>query len=214
MKMKDEAARIEAASVPAVRGAFANPFLEAAAESADSVGKLLKFSKGRWFVGDDEVRPGTEYVAHVSQVMRGWIRFDGGKVAQRLVGKIADGFKPPSREELGDNDTTKWDKDSQGKPRDPWTLQWYLPLVGVENSDLLTFVTGSRGGISALSDLCRIYGSKERNGALPVVALETRNYKHETFGRIDTPHFGLVGWDEPAVKQVASGAEFSDSVPF
>src|SRR5262245_37637208 len=180
-------------SVPAT--SYENPWLEAAAEAGNELGKLLKFVKGKYESGDDQVPEGTEFVAHVDQLVRGWVKFEDGKVTDQRVGKVADGFKLPSREDLSDTDSDKWEKDASGKPRDPWVIQWYLPLVGVESGELVTFVTGSKGGIGAIGTLCRVYGRKRRNGLLPVVALKTRSYKHKTYGRIETPDLPIVGWD-------------------
>ena len=108
---------------------YENPWLEAAAEASDDLGRLLKFVKGKFGCGDDEIPLGTEFVAHIDQIVRGWVRFEDGKVVDRSIGKVADGFKPPLREELADNDPASWtEKDANGKPRDPWVAQWFLPL--------------------------------------------------------------------------------------
>ena len=190
-----------------------NPYLEAAAEAGNGIGKLLKFVKGKWLVGDDEVKQGTEYVAYLDQLMRGWVKFEDGKpVGDPIVGKVADGFKPPKREELPDTDSTKWkEKDANGKSRDPWAPQWYLPMVAVDTGDFVTFVTGSKGGASAVATLCRIYGHKNRDGMLPIVALRTRSYKHHAYGRIETPDFQIVGWEGGAPKTTT--AEIPPAIP-
>jgi hypothetical protein len=173
-----------------------NPWLEAAAENGSETGRLLKFVKGEWTTGDDTVADGTEYIAHIDQLIRGWVKFEDGKVTDRVIGKIADGFKPPQREELSDSDPKQWrEKDADGRPRDPWTQQWFLPLIGVESGELVTFVSGSKGGIGAVADLCRVYGHKQRDGLLPIIALKTRSYKHKQYGKIETPEFQIVGWD-------------------
>ena len=175
---------------------YENPWLEAAAEGGNDLGKLLKFVKGKWEIGDDVVPGNAEFIAHIDQLARGWIKFEDGKVVDRIIGKIADGFKPPLREELSDNDSASWrEKDADGRPRDPWVIQWFLPLINVESGEVVTFVTGSKGGIAAVADLCRVYGHKKRDGLLPIVALKTRSYKHKQYGRIETPDLPIVGWD-------------------
>ena len=152
---------------------YDNPWLEVAHEAGNDVGKMLKFVKGTWSCGDDEVAEGTEFVAHIDQLMRGWIKFEDGKVVERIIGKVADGFKPPPREELSDADPKDWrEKDADGNPKDPWTKQWLLPLVSLETDDVVTFVTGSKGGDAAIADLCRVFGHKQRDGLLPIVALK------------------------------------------
>ncbi len=108
------------------------------------------------------------------------MKFEDSKVVDRLIGKVADGFKPPKREELGDTDRTSWkEKDANGQPRDPWVSQWFVPMIAVETGDFVTFVTGSKGGAAAVAGLCRVYGHKNREGMLPIVALRTRSYKHQ-----------------------------------
>lgn len=172
-----------------------NPFIEAATEGGDSPGELLKFVKTRWQIGDDEVLIGTEYVAHIDQLMRAWVKFKDNKVISRVMGKVVDGFKAPPREELGDTDPQTWEKDDKGQPRDPWALQWYLPLVSVESGEVVTFITGSEGGNIAIKNLCLTYGYRNRNGQLPIVALQKRSYKHDKYGHLETPKLAIVGWD-------------------
>jgi hypothetical protein len=138
---------------------------------------------------------------------------------------VADGFKVPARSELADTDPKKWDMDSDGEPRDPWVLQWYLPLVGVESGELITFVTGSKGAICAIGTLCRVYGRKNRDGLLPIVALKMRSYKHKKYGRIETPELPIVGWDgeptaleptaPPSQPRIGDAAgDLNDLIPF
>ena len=114
------------------------------------------------------------------------------------------------------------EKDADGKPRDPWVAQWFLPLINIENGEVVTFVTGSKGGIAAVSDLCRVYGHKKRDGLLPIVALKTRSYKHKQYGRIETPDLPIVGWDGMTstaipVQSAPTGNaadDFNDAVPY
>ena len=166
-----------------------DPWLAASAEVGSDHGKLLKFVKGSWETGDDKVPDGTEFVAYVDQVVRGWVCFQESKVVNRIIGKIGDGFRPPAREELPDTDQGKWEKDAKGEPRDPWVLQWFLPMIAVETGDFVTFVTGSSGGSKAVGHLCGIYGRKSHTGMLPIVALRTRSYKHHKYGRIENAGF-------------------------
>ena len=48
-------------------------FLEYAAEGGGLFAELIKFVKGKWLHGDDEVPLGTEYVAEMDQLARGWV---------------------------------------------------------------------------------------------------------------------------------------------
>jgi hypothetical protein len=70
-----------------------NPWLDAARDASTGMGRLLKFSKGIYECGDDEIKLGTELVAHVDQVARGWVKFAGSKLVDQKITKIADGVQ-------------------------------------------------------------------------------------------------------------------------
>jgi hypothetical protein len=76
---------------------------EAVAAKAQEL-TLLKFVKGKYYIGNDEVALGREYIAHVSQLNHGWVKFVDGRVTDQRIGTVAEGFQPPTREELGDTD--------------------------------------------------------------------------------------------------------------
>jgi hypothetical protein len=181
--------------------------------------------KGKYEIGDDEVPSGTEYIAHIDQTCRGWVKFEDSKVVGRYIGKIADGFRPQPREELSDADPKKWkEEDADGKPRDPWVKQWFVPLIGVEGNDFVTFVTGSHGGANAICNLLRVYGHRMADGFLPIIALKTSSYKHKKYGRIEEPDFPIVGWHgrptngksggNPNTGNAAANVDLDDSIPF
>jgi hypothetical protein len=196
---------------------YDNPWLEAAAEAGNPFGKLLKFVKGVWMIGDDEIASGTEYIAHIDQLARGWVRFEGGAVTDLKIVKVVDGTKLPIRDELSDNDPKKWkEEDADGNLRDPWVKQWYLPLIAAESGDFVTFVTGSNGGNNAVSNLCQVYGHSARDGLLPIVALKTGSDKHKKYGRIEEPDLSVVGWHgkPPGTPAPAMPPDMSDPIPF
>lgn len=146
--------------------------------------RLLKFVKDQYFVGDDEVPMGREFIAHIDQLNHGWVKFSDGKVVEQRVGLVAQGFKPPERAELGDNDVLKWEKDATGKPRDPWVRQFYLALEDRDDGGVVTFVTGTAGGNSAIARLCGHFRRNAKNG-LPIIRLTASSYRHKSYGRVD-----------------------------
>jgi hypothetical protein len=108
---------------------YDNPWLEAADEAGSGFGKMLKFVKGEWLINEGIVPEGAEYIVFIDEVARGYIKFEDKTVTDRKIVKVRDG-KAPSREELGDTDPTQWEVDERtGKPRDPWVLQWLLPMA-------------------------------------------------------------------------------------
>jgi hypothetical protein len=175
-----------------------NPFLAAAHDVKSGFGKLLKFTKGEFQTGDNQLPIGTKFVAHVDQIARAWVQFSGTKLVDIKLYKVVDGSRLPAREELGDNDETLWEPDPRGGRKDPWALQWYLPLSGLTDGEVLTFVTSSQGGIGALGRLCTLYGRRFETGqrGLPVIELATDSYKHKAFGTVKVPEFKVLSWDD------------------
>src|SRR5262245_1110369 len=216
-------AKTETVNAPAIQ--YDNPWLEAAAEAGSDLGQLLKFVKGKYMMGEEEIPLGTEYIAHIDQLARGWVNFrEDDTVDVRGITKIADG-KPPARKTLGDLDKKKWkEKDEEGNPKDPWQLQWYLPLVSDDLGEIFTFVTGTDGGDKAIGNLCGIFGHRDRNGLLPIIALKSRSYRHKKYGPVHKPEFIVVGWHGDGPKPVnqitpktgnaTANADMNDEVPF
>jgi len=100
--------------------------------------RLLKFVKGQFLSGDNEVPAGREFIAHANQLAHGYTKFVGGKVAEQRMGLVADPtFVLPERADLGDTDQSTWETDHNSKPRDPWTRQYYLPLEDNETGGLI-----------------------------------------------------------------------------
>jgi hypothetical protein len=151
-------------------------------------------------------------------------RFDRGargraSLIEHRVGRVADRFVVPAREDLDETDQTEWATGPKG-PEDPWTQQSYLPLENVETGDIVTFVSGSVGGRSAVSKLCARAAKHLAAIGQPRIKLAVESYRHKTFGRIDKPDFQIVGWsnslqaDAPAAPVTNPPEDFSDSIPF
>jgi hypothetical protein len=182
-------------------------FLQVAEETGSQT-RLMKFVKGVYKIGADEVPAGREYVAHVLGTVRGAVKFvDKAKVDQ-IIGKVADGFKIPDISKLDDPDK--------------WQVQYYLPLEDVETGELVIFVSGSHGGIGAIGELCGIYGRQHRNGR-PIIKTGVRTYNHKIYGEVATPEFTLTGWDPnivaaPPANEPPSSAlplgDLNDEIPF
>jgi hypothetical protein len=192
--------------LPQVRppNAVANPF-EAYADATNSrhiIGKLLKFNKGDYLAGQgsEEIMIGTEMVAVMDYLMVGWIKWVDNAPAEHIMGRVVDGYVPPRRAELGDNDQSMWEADDRGDVRDPWQLSNYLVMVGQD--DTFTFTTSSKGGIGAVGELCKIYGRhmREKPNEYPRIKLEVGSYMHsdKQFGRIKFPSFKVIGWADKA----------------
>jgi hypothetical protein len=80
--------------------------------------------------------------------------------------------------------------------------------------DLTVYCASSKGGMSAIGLLCKIYGRSQRNGLLPIVALKAATYKHPDFGKVDKPELPIVGWHGSAVGPAPDGKPWDDDLPF
>ena len=164
------------------------------------VGKLLKFSKGDYLLGEgaEPVDQGTVVVAAIDQLLIGWIRWENAKPAEHRMVLVASGQYPPLRHDLGYLDQANWEADNNGKPRDPWQYSAYLPLLSMAG-DLWTFSTSSQGGHGAIGKLSRAYAHHRRKAPdeLPRISLKSDSYLHpdRQYGRIKVPLFELVGWE-------------------
>jgi len=189
-----------------------NPFADyaRAVNQRTIVGDILKFSKGDWSAGqnDDEIDEGTQFVAVMDELLIGWVKWEGGRPSEHRMGKLAEGFRPAKRADLGDTDEGDWETDNIGKPRDPWQLTNYLILKEVEGDRLFTFAPSSRGGLSAIGQLCDVYGRmlRQKPDQFPVIEIGTSSYKHDSYGKVKVPVLKVVGWEKKAVAMAALDA--------
>jgi hypothetical protein len=161
-------------------------------------GQVLKFAKGDFVAGPDavELTHGTQAVVVMGSTAVGWQRWQGGRPTDSRLGLIADGFRPASRRELGDDDTSAWETDMNGDRRDPWQFVNSVVLMTPDAGRIFTFTTSSRGGIDAVAKLCAAYDAaiRRERGVYPLVALETGSYVHRdrALGRIKFPVFRVI----------------------
>jgi hypothetical protein len=132
--------------------------------------------------------------------MSGWVKWWDGKITGYRLGYIADAFKPPHREDLGDHDRGEWELWNGG--RDPWQMGWSLPLFNQVSGEQALWSTDTVGGKDALGILLAAYADRvdtePADGAtLPVVELGSSTYTHPTRGDIATPVLDIVGWVVP-----------------
>jgi hypothetical protein len=166
------------------------------------LGDLMRFSKfGEYIAGIEgaEIESGTSLIALMSHLEVGWQCWRDSRPAGQRMGRIAQGFVPPRRAELGDLDKSTWEKFEDGREKDPWTFSNSLPLADADGR-LFTFVTSSKGGLSAVGELSKAYGRHLRQSPdeLPIVSLGVRSYQHSnrSFGEIRYPVFEVTGWTQ------------------
>jgi hypothetical protein len=196
----------------------------------DEFEKILKFNKGDFLIGKDELIPlGSEFLAHAAAWTKTWIKFVDGKVADRKLYRVARGEVPPEREELGDLDQSIWPAGLDGKPSDPWVYQYLLPLENMESGEVLIFVTPSIGGQRAVREVCDKFAKRTKKGEYgqPIIKLGTAEMPSKKYGKVPRPAFEIVGWDNaetnsheisdaaiPVEKVVVKHDDMDDEIPF
>lgn len=106
------------------------------------------------------------------------LRWWGGEVTETIIGRAADRYVPPLRDQLGDTDKSQWETEPTGARRDPWARTFYLVLKNASNNELVTFASSSNGGRKAVAKLADKYDRERTNhGArMPVVLLASDSY--------------------------------------
>ena len=175
-----------------------DPFAAYGQEASAGSGNFLKFSKGEWLLGQnsDEIPLGRRLAVNMAEMTIGWIRWVDGKPAERRMGLLAQGYKPESRDALGHDDLTLWEKDKDGKAIDPWTFTNELPMADPETGEQMTFAASSKGGIGGVRNLCKAYGKeyRQRVGMVPVIELQRDSYIHPEYKKLYVPVLPIVEW--------------------
>jgi hypothetical protein len=192
---------------------------------ASIVGRMIKFSKeGAFIFADDDEEIGNEvdFIALCDQTLIGFIRFrDDGSPPDRAMGLLYDGFQPPPRASLGDNDPSTWKEGLDHQPADPWQHFMYLVLQRSDTGELATFTTSSRSGRRAVGNLLHHYNRMLRNNPdmFPVVRLKPGGYNHSDprVGWVNVPVFAVVGRaprDSAAKPDTSLRGDMDDRIPF
>jgi hypothetical protein len=194
-----------------------------AAQDDAGLGKILKFKKGNYLIGDDEIPLGTKFIVHTNAWVKMWLKFVDNRVADRKAYRVALGEKPPVREELDDLDKSLWSDGIDGEPADPWTLQYMMPFENISSGEVVIFTTSSVGGRRAVSDLCLAYARRAKKGCRghPIVTLSVRQISKY---KVPAPLFEITSWDDAADNvtdgtleeppPVTSEKEFDDEIPY
>jgi hypothetical protein len=196
-------------------------------EIGANFGAFLKFTKGDWTLGEDEkpVTAEARFIASLEEYYRGWVRWWDGKPTDHLIGRVVDRHRVPAREELGDQDESKWETEPNGARRDPWAKTVYLAMRDVSNDEVVCFTSSSDGGRKAVARLADRYDRQRHRfkAKMPVVTLESESYDHKKYGKILKPRFRIVDWsfwddetaaDPDAALQAQNDAEMNDEIPF
>ena len=177
---------------------------------------FLKFDRGRFKFGQDgdELEIGTRLIVNMPEIQVGHIKWAGGEVVDEAMTPLGGGYRPATREELGDTDDSLWETDDDGKPVDPWSFTNTVPLADPLTAQEYTFTTSAKGGVAAVGKLCKAYGQQRQkhDGELPIIELQSSSYRHKRFGEVYIPVFRVVGWHSDTASS-AVDPELNDDLP-
>jgi hypothetical protein len=154
-------------------------------------GELLKFANSVYTLGKGSLDPNSEWL--VLGVLPLWACWQDGK----MVDHKAAGPNQPlaSRETLSRLDKSKWPRNKNGDPQDPWRNTRYLYLLNRETGAEATFTTETVGGRRAISDLSRAIKNKRKlePDMCPVIVCKTIEWD-VGYGPSLRPHFEIGDW--------------------
>jgi len=190
-----------------------NHFTQAGAELEVNtiVGDRLKFNKGDYIIVSKDhplgldLPVGTEVIANMDSLIRGWVRWEDEKPTEQLMGLVCEGFAVAKRSTLGDMDKALWEqKPGNDKPTDPWSFTHQLVLQNLKTGALYTFGSSSWGGKACFELLLKSYGGQMsmHEKEWPVLKLEVLINDHPDYGRQKKPSLPIVKW--------VSKSEFAD----
>jgi hypothetical protein len=184
-------------------------------------GEFLRFSKEATFkcASDGTTLPVSLRVrpdpARTNQVQR------PRPAAHAAHGGMFDGYVPPPRSELGDDDQSLWETGLSGQPQDPWQRQVLLPLQDQETGKVYIFQTSSVTGLRSVATListCKQMAKREPD-VYPVVELRVSAFeskKNPRIGLVKKPDFKIVGKvnRNGAAPQISAAATLNDEIPW
>lgn len=195
-------------------------------------GEMLKFKDGIWQTKAGE--PFESKALLCSGVLRCLQRWENKK-AQHIFPDVNN--RLPDAEDVNERiPQENWPVGPDGEPEPPWKLTWFVYLINTLSYERYTFVSTSKGGARACSDLIDATDvAREVNDnpkMRPIVELSSVKWKTQ-FGNRDRPHFRIIKWTggaaapvapqveapppaaqiEPPKKPVPAGGDFDDEIP-
>lgn len=196
---------------------YADHFMHEARQDA-GMGRALEFKKGDYLVDGRVIPLGTTYIVYCKEWIKQWVKFGVGCILDRKVYHVSRHEMAPDRQELDDTDQTKWRTGNDGKPWDPWSLQYLLPFVDQASSEVLVFRTHTWGGKRAVGNLIVDWSNKVRYGGEqnPIIKIGVFQEQMRKFGKVARPEFQVIGWDQEGepVAMPSISDDISDSIPF
>jgi hypothetical protein len=152
------------------------------------------------------------------QVWTGWIKFDRSddhKPPECIQGLLADGFRMPPRDSLGDTDKSLWPTGLSGFPEDPWKHQIVILLQHCTTGELLAFLATNPTSRNACHELMRHCERRKRiANDYPQVRLKSGGYERKEPPRVwvHKPTFAVVGHQPKSDVVKAAAGNIADDL--
>jgi hypothetical protein len=91
----------------------------------------------------------------------------------------------------------EWETGLDGKPRRPWAITYVIYLVDLKTGALYTYAHDTYGAMqayNALEEQIAVMRMLRGEHVFPIVHLEKRPWKSQTYGMQMRPHFQVVDW--------------------
>ena len=151
----------------------------------------------------------------------GYVRVIEGEPAKFALGSLGDAAGLPHRENLGDDDPSKWPINKfTRQPADPWQEQYIVPFMAKDaGAELLAFVARNHTARKAMKMLLHSYKIHPRRkmGLRPVIKLGVTSFESQYGSTLWKPSWQFVEWvngDGASMTPLQLKAEFADEVPF
>ena len=177
-----------------------------AIQQADTGGKsFLRLDRGGFFVygaDDVEVEEKSKWAVNPNSFATGYIAW-------------SDSSNAPVGEEMRPITGTPVTQAELPQVAGEWAQQVGMQLVCISGEDKgqeVVFKSSSRGGRSAFTDLLNqvvthLNANAGTEEVVPVVTLSVESYKHQKYGKINTPAFNISEWKKMDDTTVAEPEE-------
>jgi hypothetical protein len=101
----------------------------------------------------------------------------------------------------------EWETGLDGRPRKPWALTYVVYLVDLQTAALFTYMHDTFGAslaYNALEEQIAVMRMLRGEHVFPIVHLEKRPWKSQTYGMQMRPHFQVVDWRASGATPVIS----------
>jgi hypothetical protein len=166
-------------------------------------GDFIQFSgqTGAWTRNKEPISPTVPFLCNLREIAVGWVKFGDGKIVDRHVGRVVDGYQRQPRDALPDRDERNW-LTRNGVREDPWKSVTYLPMRSSEDGRSVAYGPWSDSGRRAIAAFVGVCQRTDRGRKDPLVLLESRSFRSQHGSVLYAPEFKIIGWDfwngEPA----------------